>query len=145
MIHGIDFENDDCFKEVTRSLTRIMGDSRTVTKDDRDTFIAEQVEERLAEAMEGIASNKKRKKSRNGIKRKVGNGGAKGKKIKKPINKKDDEGNRLRCRECESYKHVKRECEDKGKGENKKNSNGKAIRCSSCDLSKYLLTSCQHS
>ena len=62
MIHGLDFEKDDCFKEVTKSLIRLMGDSTTVTKDDRDIFIAEQVEERLAEAMEGISSNKKRKR-----------------------------------------------------------------------------------
>ena len=110
-----------------------------MTEDKGDIFVDEQVEERLAEAMEGIASNKKRKKSRNGTKRKVGDGGAKGKKIKKPINKKYEEGNRLRCREYKSYIYMKKECKDKGKTENKKNSNGEARRCSSCDSIKHLV------
>ena len=55
------------------------------------------------------------KKSKSGTGGKVGDGGATGNKIKKTINRKDDKGIRLRCRECNSYRHMREECKDKGK------------------------------
>ena len=72
-----------------------MGDSKKIAKEDNDEiYVAEQVEERLAEVMAGMGSNKwkKSKKSTGG---RVGNRGNTGDKIKKAINKKDDNGNRL--------------------------------------------------
>ena len=145
VIHRIDFEKDECFDEVTKSLIRIMGDSKKVTKDDNDEiYVAEQVEERLAEVMAGMGFNKwkKSKKSTGG---KVGDGGKTGDKIKKPINEKDDNGNRLRCRVCRSYRHMKEQCRDKQEEDNKKNSNGDVLRCSSCESVKHLLSRCPHS
>jgi hypothetical protein len=75
----------------------------------------------------------------------VGAGGATGDKIKKPINKKDDDGNRLRCKECKSIRHMKDKCKDKLKEENKKNSSGEVMRCISCDSERHLLPECPHS
>jgi len=54
VIHKIDFEQNKCFDEVTRSLIRIMGDSTKIAKEDNDEiYLAEKVEERLAEVMAG--------------------------------------------------------------------------------------------
>ena len=102
------------------------------------------MEERLAEVMAGMGFNKwkKSKKSTGG---KVGDGGKTGDKIKKPINEKDDNGNRLRCRVCRSYRHMKEQCRDKQEEDNKKNSNGDVLRCSSCESVKHLLSRCPHS
>ena len=145
VIHKVDFTKEDCYEEVARSLIRIMGDSKKVIKDDGDeVYVAELVEERLAEVMAGMGTNrwKKSKKNTGG---KVGAGGATGNMIKKPINKKDDDGNRLRCRECKSYRHMKEQCKDKSKEDNKKNTSGEVMRCSSCDSKKHLLPACPHS
>ena len=65
--------------------------------------------------------------------------------ILKAINRKNNEGTRLRCRECKSYRHMREECKDKGKEEIMKHPNGETMRCSSCDSIKHLLPACQHS
>merc|ERR1712112_443333 len=107
VIHNIYFTKDDCYKEVSKSIIRIMGDSKKVTNDlGEEICIAEKVEERLNEVMAGMSGKwgkKPRGKKTGG---KVGDGGATGNKIKKPIIQKDEEGNRLRCRYCKSYRHM---------------------------------------
>ena len=61
MIHGIDFKKDDCFKEVKRGLIRLIGDSRRATKDDSDTYAIKQIEERIADVIEGMAIKQRKK------------------------------------------------------------------------------------
>jgi hypothetical protein len=77
---------------------------------------------------------------------KVGGGGATGDKIKKPINKKDEDGNRLRCRICKGFCHMMKEtCQDQNKDENRAGNNGDTLRCVSCDSKRHLLPNCPHS
>ena len=64
--HRVDFKKDECYKEVTRSLIRLMRDA------------------------------KKKKENTGG---KVSAGGVAGNKIRKSINKRDDDRNRLLCEE----------------------------------------------
>ena len=70
----------------------------------------------MSEVLAGMSGrwNKKTGGKRTGGK--VGAGGATGDKIKKPLNKKDDDGNGLRCKECKSIQHMKDRCKDKNKG-----------------------------
>ena len=52
VIHKVEFEQDGCFEEVTKSLVRMMGDSTKVLKEDNDeSYVAEKVEKRLTEVM----------------------------------------------------------------------------------------------
>ena len=64
---------------------------------------------------------------------------------KKSINKKDNNRSRLRCRICNSFRHMKEQCKDKQEEDNRKNLNGDVLRCSSCDSVKHLLSKCPHS
>jgi hypothetical protein len=75
----------------------------------------------------------------------VGEEGATGDKLKKSINKKDEDGNRLRCKVCKSIRHMKESCEDKNKEDNRAGNNGEILRCISCDSKKHLLPHCPHS
>ena len=144
MIHKIDFTKDECYEEVSKSLIRIMGDSKKIDMNNEDEVcIAEKVEERLSDVMAAMGGRWNKKQRQTGGK--VGEGGATGDKIKKPINKKDDDGNRLRCKECKSIRHMKDKCKDKNKEDNKKNSSGEVMRCISCDSKRHLLPQCPHS
>ena len=132
------------YDEVSKSLIRIMGDSKKINNNIKDEVcIAEKVEERLSEVMAGMSVRQNKKYKQTGGK--VGAGGATGDRIKKPINKKDDDGNRLRCRECKSICHMKDQCKDKFKEENNKNREGEVLRCISCDSKRHLLPQCPHS
>ena len=56
VIHKVDFTKDDCYDEVSKSLIRIMGDSKKVNNDMEDEVcIAEKVEERVSEVMAGMS------------------------------------------------------------------------------------------
>ena len=146
VIHKVDFTSEDCYDEVSRSLIRIMGDSKKVTNDyGEEVCVAEQVEERVNEVMAGMSGRWGRKSGGKRTGGKVGAGGATGDKIKKPLNKKDDDGNRLRCKYCKSIRHMKEACKDKQKDDNKEGSQGEILRCISCDSKKHLLTQCPHS
>ena len=73
-----------------------MGDSKKVTNDFGDEIgIAEKVKERVTEVLAGMTGKWGKKPGGRKTGGKVGGGGATGDKIKKPINKKDDDGNRL--------------------------------------------------
>ena len=129
MVHKIDFENSGCYEEVTRSLIRIMGDSTKVREDVDESCITEKIEDRCSEVMVGSE--------------KVETSGAG--KLKKPINRKDVSGNRLRCRICKSFRHMERQCKDRQQADNRKNVSGEVLRCISCDSMKHLLSRCPHS
>ena len=146
VIHKVDFTKDDCYEEVSKSLIRIMGDSKKVTSDlGEEVCVAEQVEERVNEVMAGMSGRWGKKLGGKRTGGKVGAGGATGDKIKKPLNKKDEDGNRLRCKNCKSIRHMKEICKDKQKEDNKAGSNGEILRCISCDSKKHLLPQCPHS
>ena len=146
VIHKIDFTRDDCYEEVSKSLIRIMGDSKKVTKDlGEEVCIAEKVEERVNEVMAGMSGRWGKKTGGKRIGGKVGDGGATGDKIKKPLNKKDEDGNRLRCKICKSIRHMKETCRDKQKEDNRAGNTGEVLRCISCDSKKHLLPHCPHS
>ena len=94
--------------------------------------IAEKVEERVTEVMAGMS----RRWKKTGGKRtggRVGDGGATGDKIEKPINKKDEDGNCLCWKVCKSFRHMKQSCKDENKGANRAGNNGEILRCISCD------------
>ena len=97
-----------------------MGDSKKVNTEREDEFcITEKVKERVSEVMAGM-SGRWRKKA--GSKRTGGkdrDGGATRDRIKKPLNKKDEDGNCLRCKECKSICHMKEKCKDKNKDKNR--------------------------
>ena len=127
-----------------KSLIRIMGDSKKINDTVGDEVcVAEQVEERVSEVMAAMGGRWNKKSKYTGGK--VGAGGATGDKIKKPLNKKDDDGNRLRCKDCKSIRHMKEQCKDKSKEENRKNANGDVLRFISCESKKHLLPQCPHS
>ena len=95
IIYKIDFTKDNCYDELYKSLIRIMRDSKKVTNDICDEVcIVEKVEEMVSEVMAGM-NGKWKKASGKRTGGKVGDGGATANKIKKPINKKDDDGNCL--------------------------------------------------
>ena len=55
VIHKVDFTKDDCYDEVSKSLIRIMGDSKKVNNMEDEVCIAEKVEERVSEVMAGMS------------------------------------------------------------------------------------------
>ena len=75
----------------------------------------------------------------------VGDRGVTSNKIKKPINKKDKDGNCLSCKVCKSIRHIKETCKDKNKEDNRARNNGEILRCILCDSKKHLLQHCPHS
>ena len=45
VIHKIEFEQEECFEEVSKSLVRMMGDSMKILKEDKEeSHVAEKVE-----------------------------------------------------------------------------------------------------
>ena len=60
-------------------------------------------------------------------------------KRKKPLNKRDGEGNVKRCEECRSHHHREEQCRDKSREDNKRGVNGCRIRCGLCGSQKNLL------
>ena len=100
VIHRIAFEQDGCFEEVASSLIRIVGDStEVVVEGNNKIYVMEKVRGRLEDGKAGY----KWKKSKSSV----------GNKLMKSINKKDNYGNRLRCRICNSFWHLEDCCEDK--------------------------------
>ena len=95
--------------------------------------------------MAGISGRWGKKTGGNTTGGRVGDGGAMGDKIMKPINKKDNDGNHLCCKVCKSIRHMKESCKDKNKEDNKASNNGEILRCISCDSKKHLLPHCPHS
>ena len=68
IIHKVNFSKTECYED-TRSLTKIMGDSKKVVKiDGEDTLFAERVEERVSEVSAAVKSDKNltSKKSQSG-------------------------------------------------------------------------------
>merc|ERR1712112_600552 len=146
VIHKIDFTKEDCYEEVSKSLIRIMGDSKKVTNDlGEEVCIAEKVEERVNEVMAGMSGRRGKKTGGKRTGGKVGDGGATGDKIKKPLNKEDEDGKRLRCKICNSIRHMKETCKDKQKEDNREGNDGEIRRCVSCESKKHLLPNCPHS
>ena len=68
-----------------------------------------------------------------------------GDKIKKPINKKDEDGITLSCKVCKSIRHMKESFKDQNKEDNRARNNGDILRCVFCESKKHLLPQCPHS
>ena len=130
VIHKIDFSKNECYDEVSKSLIRIMGDSKKVTNNlgDEDC-IREKVEERVTEVMARMSGRWGKKTGGKRAGGKVEDGGATGDKIKKPINKKDEDGNRLCYKGCKSIRHMKESCKDRNKEDNGAGNNKEILRC----------------
>ena len=46
VLHNIEFKQEDCFEEVTKSLVRLMGDSMKIRKENKDeSYVTEKVEQ----------------------------------------------------------------------------------------------------
>ena len=79
VIHKIEFEKEECFEEVSKSLVRMMGDSTKIQKEDKEeSYVAEKVERQVSEVMAAYKCGKMNVSV-------TGVG-----KEKKPINKKDN-------------------------------------------------------